>query len=68
MQAVHERGTARDDLGSEITKKVEKLLKNLLTRGKRCDIMFEHFRTKRKSGMKKLEKSFEKPLDKRKRL
>jgi len=43
-------------------------LKNLLTNEKRCDIIVGHFRRKARGtdrkSLKKVEKTFEKPLDK----
>ena len=56
MQAVN-AGYSRRDGAEKITKKVEKLLKNLLTNARRCDIIVGHFRTEEKRSRKVLEKS-----------
>ena len=65
------RGTPGETAPKKITKKVEKLLKNLLTNARRCDIIVGHFRTEGKRSRKvleKVEKTFQKPLDKLKRM
>ena len=58
MQAVWQLGCPRagnreGNRGKEITKKVEKLLKNLLTNEKRCDIILGHFLTGRQERAKR---------------
>ena len=67
MQAVEQRlsysgcrgaGYRERQSDEKITKKLKKLLKNLLTNGKRCDIIVGHFRT----GSKRLRKVLEKSL------
>ena len=47
-----------------ITKKVEKLLKNLLTNGKRCDIIVGHFRRVVKERFEKNLEKFSKNFSK----
>ena len=51
-------------------KKLKKLLKNLLTKSRSCDIIVGHFceGEPRRKIAKKVEKTFEKPLDKIKKL
>ena len=58
MQAVKQLGCQRAgdrerDGAQDITKKVEKLLKNLLTNERECDILFGHFRSRSERGAKK---------------
>ena len=53
MQAVNEERTSETTEKKESRKKVEKLLKNLLTNEKRCDIILGHFLTGRQERLKR---------------
>ena len=65
MQAVNERSPrarAQGSLEKRITKKVEKLLKNLLTNSRECDIILGRLSAGLASGKKRLKEVLEKNL------
>ena len=73
MQAVWQLGCQRgthlgDNREKGSRKKLKKLLKNLLTNARGCDIILGHFRSGWKAVEKVFKKTFEKPLDKRKEM
>ena len=57
MQAVQQQAVKQRDKISR--KKLKKLLKNLLTKGRECDIMSKHFRPRQKVA-KNFQKKFSK--------
>ena len=61
MQAVNERSPrarAEDSLEKESQKKLKKLLKNLLTNARECDIILGHFSAGLKRAVLRVEKKF----------